>query len=69
MVNSAELLAALRVIARADRDDFVRLIRAHQMPVPIRRRDSARNMAWLVLDHVGGQKRLDFAVSGPERVE
>jgi hypothetical protein len=57
------------VIARADRDDFVRLIRAHQMPVPIRRRDSARNMAWLVLDHVGGQKRLDFAVSGPERVE
>lgn len=58
MVSNDQLLTALRILARADRDDLVRLIRSEQFPVPVRARDSARNMIGLCLDHVSGQQAL-----------
>lgn len=60
MVNPDDLLTALRVLARVDRTDMVRLIQSQHWPIPIRPRDSARNMIGLCLDHVYGQAMLDF---------
>jgi len=60
MPKPDEIIAALKVLARVDRDDMVRLILAEQWPVPIRRRDSVRNMVGLALDHVSGQTTLAF---------
>jgi len=60
MPKPDEIIAALKILARVDRDDMVRLILAEQWPVPIRRRDSVRNMVGLALDHVSGQTTFEF---------
>jgi hypothetical protein len=60
MVNPDEIIAALRVLARVERTDMVRLIQDERWPIPIRRRDSARNMIGLALDHVAGQTAFGF---------
>jgi hypothetical protein len=58
MVKPDEIIEALKILARVDRTDMVRLIQEKRWPIPIRRRDSARNMIGLALDHVGGQLSL-----------
>lgn len=64
-IKNEDLIAALRVLARVERDDMVRLIQSQHWPIPIRPRDSARNMIGLVLDHVHGQVAFDFVLTPP----
>ena len=63
-VSQEQIKAALRVLARVDRTDMLRLIETERYPVIVRRRDSVRNMIGLVLDHVGGRTITMFNDEG-----